>query len=605
MCGIVAGVATKNIVSLLCEGLKRVEYRGYDSAGIAVIDSSQQLQRLRVQGKVHELIRTIDAHSFNGNIGIAHTRWATHGAPSEANAHPHFSANKIALVHNGVVENYEILRDHLLTQGYEFTSQTDSEVVTHLLHYYYKKQDNFLSAFRHTVAQLQGAFALVVMCQADPQHILVACHGAPLAIGVGHDAHFVGSDVYAIAHVAHRVCYLEEGDIASITAYQHIIYQADGAAINRPLHKIDLSYAVTDPGKYRHHMRKEIFDQPSALEDVLEGRIEGSLSPSIFGDAALDIFHRVEHVQLVACGTSYYAGLLAAYWLESLAGIHAQAEIASEFRYRQRVTLPNSLLVTLSQSGETADTLAALRHSRSDHYLASLTICNVPHSTLVRESDLHFMTRAGIEVGVASTKAFTAQLVSMLLFTVIISRKLSAAEKQRAIAQIKSLPRLVEDLLKLDNAIAQLAAYFIDKQHALFLGRGAYYPIALEGALKLKELSYIHAEAYPAGELKHGPLALVDRHMPVVAIAPDDEQFSKLRSNLHEVCARGGDLIIFTDNDALANEHAKTLRLPTVPALIAPIIYTIPLQLLAYHVAVLRGTDVDKPRNLAKSVTVE
>lgn len=606
MCGIVGAVAKRDIVQVLIEGLERLEYRGYDSAGITVIDASQTLHRVRTAGRVEKLVSAISKNRPLGETGIAHTRWATHGAPSEMNAHPHISTNDIALVHNGIIENYLPLREQLKAAGYHFTSETDTEAVTHLLHFYYQETHNLYQAMQKTLDEVVGAFAIAAIHVDEPHRLIAARRGSPLVLGIGQGEFFVASDPSALIPVTRRVCYLEEGDVVDVTLEGYTIYDDSGHVIDRPLHDYDVKDEAVDPGIYRHHMRKEIFDQPEALNSILEGRVANNqVLPAIFGFQAEAIFDKVQHIQLIACGTSYYSGLAAKHWLESIAKVHCDVEIASEFRYRPHVVLPNTLFVTISQSGETADTLAALHYAKELGYLSTLAICNVPQSSLMRESELVFLTRAGIEIGVASTKAFTAQLAGLMLLTLALATELPVAEKQVVVQSLKSLPRLVEKALLLDEPLRELASYFVDKQHALFLGRGVYFPIALEGALKMKELSYIHAEAYPAGELKHGPLALVDDTMPVIAIAPNNELFGKLRSNLQEVRARGGELIVFTDADFKEEPGVRVFSLPTVPALLAPIVYVIPMQLLAYHVAVMRGTDVDKPRNLAKSVTVE
>ncbi len=606
MCGIVGAVASRDIVGTLMDGLKRLEYRGYDSAGIAVIDASGQLERVRTQGRVNALVEAISSKKPAGMVGLAHTRWATHGAPSEKNAHPHVSSHEIALVHNGIIENYGVLKSRLIEEGYIFTSDTDTEVITHLLHFYLKTHSDLAEAMRGMMPELTGAFAIAAIDTNQPNRLVASRKGSPLVLGVGDKELFVASDPLALAPVTRRVCYLEEGDLVDIQGEAYTIYNDAFEKVDRDIQDYEAPDDVTDPGEFKHFMRKEIFDQPGALNYILEGRAENDMVlPEIFGFKAKDILEKVAHIQIVACGTSYYAGLAAKYWLETFAGIKCDVEVASEFRYRKHVVLEGSLFLTISQSGETADTLAALRYAKTLGYLSTLSICNVPQSSLMRESDLVFLTRAGVEIGVASTKAFTAQLTAMLLLTLTLAKGMSLDEKQEHIQSLKSLPRLVEEALLLDEPISELANFFDDKQDALFLGRGVFYPIALEGALKLKEISYIHAEAYPAGELKHGPLALVDDQMPVIAVAPNDDLFDKLRANLSEVRARGGELFVFTDSDIPEEEGIRVFRLPTVPKLLAPIVYVVPMQLLAYHVAVRRGTDVDKPRNLAKSVTVE
>lgn len=611
MCGIVGAVATRNIESVLLEGLKRLEYRGYDSAGMAVISSDKAIERLRTKGKVRELENLLNRTLFHGHTGIAHTRWATHGEPSEHNAHPLMSHNQFALVHNGIIENHDELRKFLLKKGYTFSSDTDTETVVHLLHYHYQENNDFLGATIATVKQLEGAYALGILSAEHPGRIIGVRHGSPLVVGKSDSENFFGSDTFALSHVAKQFYYLEEGDVADLTQHGINIYSSDGKPVERNLHTSETNYDVTDRGAHRHFMSKEIAEQARAVVSNLEGRLsKNTIIGSAFGLHADELFQRTQHVQLIACGTSYHAAMVARYWIEALAGIPCSVEVASEFRYRKNVVPANSLFVTLSQSGETADTLAALRLAKRSGYLSSLAICNVPESSLVRESDLNFMTRAGIEIGVASTKAFTAQLTALLMFTIALGRQhtLSPETEQHLVKQLQQLPQLIENTLLLNEPLKLLAEKFVDKEHALFLGRGALYPIALEGALKLKEISYIHAEGYPAGELKHGPLALVDKNMPVIAIAPNNDLLEKIKSNLHEVRARGGVLYVFTDKTTGVGENASdvhVIEMPVVDPIIAPIVYTIPLQLLAYHVAVLKGTDVDQPRNLAKSVTVE
>jgi len=609
MCGIVGAIAERSIKQTLIDGLKRLEYRGYDSAGLAILNTKHQIVRLRTPGKVGELENLVAKSHIDGNIGIAHTRWATHGAPSEENAHPLISHNEIALVHNGIIENHEELRKFLLEQGYEFTSETDSETVVHLIHYYLKKTGDLLAATQQAVARLEGAYALGILAAHFPERLIAVRHGCPLVIGKSEkNENFFASDPLALLSVTKQFIYLEEGDIADITRTAVVIYDTNNKKVERKTHLVDLTLDSMDRGKFRHYMVKEIFEQPQAVITNLEGRLgKDTILESAFGLPARKIFQQVQHVQLIACGTSYHAAMVARYWLESLAGIPCSVEVASEFRYRKTVVPSNSLFVTLSQSGETADTLAALRLAKKIGYLSSLAICNAPESSLTRESDLHFMTRAGIEIGVASTKAFTAQLTALLMLTIVLGRhhQLSVEIEHHLVAELRKLPQAIEAALKLDNVIGLLAQDFVDKEHALFLGRGALYPIALEGALKLKEISYIHAEGYPAGELKHGPLALVDKNMPVITVAPNDELLEKLKSNLQEVRARGGELYVFTDSVKSTDHGIHIIEMPTVDKMLAPIVYTIPLQLLAYHVAVLKGTDIDQPRNLAKSVTVE
>ena len=611
MCGIVGAVSERNIEKILMEGLKRLEYRGYDSAGLAMINANKQLDRLRAQGKVRELENVLASSALHGTTGIAHTRWATHGAPSEQNAHPLTSHNQFALVHNGIIENHDILRAKLIKAGYQFTSETDTETVVHLLHFHYQSSKDFLKAIQQTVAELEGAYALGITSSLHPNELIAVRHGSPLVIGQGIVENFFASDPLALSPVTKQFIYLEDGDIARITCHQIEIFAANGKLVERKLHNLELNFDTTERGEHRHYMSKEIFEQPHAITASLEGRItKNSVLDTAFGMQAKEVFSRVQHVQLIACGTSYHAALVARYWIESLAGIPCSVEVASEYRYRKAVVPNNSLFVSLSQSGETADTLAALRLAKKSGFLSSLAICNVPESSLVRESDFHFMTRAGTEIGVASTKAFTTQLTALLMFTITLGRQhdLSPEIEQHLVKQLQDLSSIVKTTLQINDAITHLARKFIDKNHSLFLGRGTLFPIALEGALKLKEISYIHAEGYPAGELKHGPLALVDRNMPVIALAPSNELMDKIKSNLQEVRARGGELFVFTDS-AIGMDNSEDgvhiIEMPTVDPILAPIVYTIPMQLLAYHVAVLKGTDVDQPRNLAKSVTVE
>lgn len=609
MCGIVGAIAERNVEKILVDGLKKLEYRGYDSAGIAIISENKQFQRLRKQGKVKELDNLLNESVISGHSGIAHTRWATHGVPSEANAHPLMSHDEFALVHNGIIENHDELKNFLIKEGYQFTSETDSETIVHLLHYHYKTTQDFLAATKKTVADLEGAYALGIMSIHDPERIIAVRHGSPLVIGKGVDENFFASDPLALLGVTKQFIYLEEGDITDVTCDAIHIYGSNGELVERQIRQLELNAEMTELGEHNHYMSKEIFEQPQSLMTNLEGRLgKHGLLESAFGIQAKEIFKKVEHVQFIACGTSYHAAMVARYWMEALIGIPCAVEVASEFRYRKTVVPKNSLFVTLSQSGETADTLAALRLAKKSGYLSTLAICNVPESSLIRESDLHFMMRAGVEIGVASTKAFTTQLSALLMLTLAIGKQHQLSEKTEAhiVSELKKLPQLIDGILDINNdIIANLAKNFSDKNHALFLGRGALYPIALEGALKLKEISYIHAEAYPAGELKHGPLALVDKNMPVIVVAPNDELLEKLKSNLHEVRARGGELYVFTDSVKTSDPGIHIITMPPVDPLLAPIVYTIPLQLLAYHVAVLKGTDIDQPRNLAKSVTVE
>jgi len=610
MCGIVGAAAERDVTPILLEGLKRLEYRGYDSAGIVVLREDGVFQRVRAVGKVSRLREAIAAEPIVGRCGIAHTRWATHGAPTDRNAHPHISHEEIAIVHNGIIENYEWLREQQLALGYKFDSETDTEVACHLIHAYYQRSRDLLAAVQAAVKDLEGAYALGVVSSREPGRLVAARKGSPLVVGVGIGEHFVASDVFALLPVTQRFIFLEEGDIVDLRRDYLAIYDRDGNRVERPIRTSELAADAAERGQYRHYMLKEIHEQPRAIAETLQGRVsEERVLEAAFGPRAAELFKTVERVQIVACGTSYHAGLVAKYWLEGYAGVPCDVEVASEFRYRPHVVSRNTLFVTISQSGETADTLAALRAAKTEGYLASLAICNVPESSLVRESDLTLMTRAGPEIGVASTKAFTTQLAALMLLTIALGRhhKIDAATEARLVQALREVPKLIEQTLSLEPAIEKLAERFVDKQHTLFLGRGMQYPIAKEGALKLKEISYIHAEAYPAGELKHGPLALVDDQMPVVAVAPHDDLVEKLKSNLQEVRARGGMLYVFAaaDIDLRAGDGYEVFSMPTVPEVVAPIVYTVPLQLLSYHVAVMKGTDVDQPRNLAKSVTVE
>lgn len=610
MCGIVGAVAERDVIRILLEGLKRLEYRGYDSAGMAVLQRDGGIDRRRAVGKVAALEEALTAQPMSGATGIAHTRWATHGRPTGANAHPHLARGRIAVVHNGIIENYEALRRNLEADGYTFESETDTEVVVNEIHRHVAAGNDLLEAVRRTVADLDGAFALGVISVDEPERLVAARRGSPLVLGIGIGEHFIASDVFALLPVTQSFVFLEEGDIADVRRDSLQVHDVDGQRVERPVRVSEVSPDAVELGGYRHFMLKEIHEQSRALTETLEGRLSrDTVLPEIFGPDALPIFDTVQRVQIVACGTSYHAGMIARYWFESLAGLPCDVEVASEFRYRRHVVPPATLFVTISQSGETADTLAALREAKTLGYAASLTICNVPESSLVRESDLTLMTRAGPEIGVASTKAFTTQLAALLLLVAALGRRqaLDGATEARLVAALHDLPAAVERTLALEPRIAALAERFVDKRHSLFLGRGPQFPVALEGALKLKEISYIHAEAYPAGELKHGPLALVDAEMPVVAVAPNDELLEKLKSNLQEVEARGGELLVFADDQVTFTPRAglTVLPVPAVDEFVAPLVFTIPLQLLAYHVAVLKGTDVDKPRNLAKSVTVE
>jgi glucosamine--fructose-6-phosphate aminotransferase (isomerizing) len=610
MCGIVGAVAQRDVVPILIEGLKRLEYRGYDSAGVAIIDANGQLDRVRRPGKV-AMVDSEARARLHGATGIAHTRWATHGVPNEQNAHPHICRKIVAVVHNGIIENHEQLRAEQKKKGYEFTSQTDTEVIVHQIYDYHVGQGlDLLAAVQRAVADFKGAYALGVVSTKEPGRLVVARLGSPLVIGIGAGEHFIASDVAALLPVTQKFIFLHDGDVADITRDTLTLYEANGAKVDRPVHISELTADAAERGEYSHYMLKEIFEQPRALAETLEGRISlDHLLEESFGAGAPKIFDKVQGVHIIACGTSYHAGLIGRYWLEALAGIPASVEVASEFRYRRPVVRKNSLIVTISQSGETADTIAGLQEAKRLGFGHSLAICNVPESTLVRDSDLTLMTRAGPEIGVASTKAFTTQLVALMLLVIALGRRhgLKPEVEAKLVAQLRELPGAVERVLASSDSLKKLAEQFADKQHALFLGRGTMYPVAMEGALKLKEISYIHAEAYPAGELKHGPLALVDAAMPVIAVAPNDELLEKLKSNLQEVRARGGELIVFADphSGVESGPGVQVFEVAPIDNALAPIVYTVPLQLLAYHVAVLKGTDVDKPRNLAKSVTVE
>ena len=606
MCGIVGAVAQRDVAAILVDGLHRLEYRGYDSAGVAVLGADKHMQILRRVGKVKALDEALEAKPLLGGTGIAHTRWATHGEPSEINAHPHRSG-KIAVVHNGIIENYEELRSELQARGYVFQSQTDTEVIAHLVEWEFRTSNSLLEAVRKTVKQLRGAYGTVVLNEEEPEHLIVARSGSPLVIGYGIGENFLASDPLALLSVTRKFAYLEEGDVAEITRTTVDIYDSEGNKVEREIHEGNFEQDAADKGQYRHYMQKEIFEQPVAIMNTLDGRIkDGKVSLDSIAPNAAEILSKVQHIQIVACGTSYNAGMVARYWLESLAGVACDVEIASEFRYRKFVTRPNSLLVTISQSGETADTLAALRLAKEAGFMAAMTICNVATSSLVRESDFAFMTKAGVEVGVASTKAFTTQLTCLLLLTAALGRlkgNMSEAQEADIVHALQRLPAQIEMALTHEKEIERLSEDFADKHHSLFLGRGEFYPIAMESALKLKEISYIHAEAYAAGELKHGPLALIDSEMPVIVVAPENDLLEKVKSNIEEVKARGGQLFIFADHDA--GLGYKTLVFPKVDEVTAPIFYAVPLQLLSYHVALIKGTDVDQPRNLAKSVTVE
>ena len=610
MCGIVGAVAQRDVAEILVEGLRRLEYRGYDSAGVAVVDNESNLTRVRRLGKVQELADAVEEQHVTGGTGIAHTRWATHGEPSEANAHPHMSGD-IAVVHNGIIENHQALRAMLQERGYEFTSQTDTEVIAHLVEWELRTSASLVEALQKTAKQLEGAYGTVAVDRKDPSRIVVARSGSPIVIGFGVGENFLASDQLALLSVTRRFMYLEEGDVAEVTRRDVTVFDVAGERVEREIVESNAEHDAGDKGQYRHFMQKEIFEQPTALINTMEGRIsDTSVITNAIGVKAEEILSKVEHVQIIACGTSYNSGMAARYWFESLAGVSCDVEIASEFRYRDFVVRPNSLLVTLSQSGETADTLAALRLAKEKGYMSAMTICNVAGSSLVRESDFAFMTRAGTEIGVASTKAFTTQLAAMLMMVTSIGRlqgRINEEKEAEIVQALHQLPADIEKALAFDKEIEALAPDFADKHHTLFLGRGEFYPIAMEASLKLKEISYIHAEAYAAGELKHGPLALIDADMPVVVIAPSNDLLEKLKSNVEEVRARGGLLYVFADQDAgfESDENMKIIKMPHVNEVTAPIYYTVPMQLLSYHVALIKGTDVDQPRNLAKAVTVE
>ncbi|HWA12459.1 MAG TPA: glutamine--fructose-6-phosphate transaminase (isomerizing) [Burkholderiales bacterium] len=609
MCGIVGAVARRNVVPILLEGLRQLEYRGYDSAGLAVVNGG--MHRLRSVGRVASLKEMAERSGMEGGLGIAHTRWATHGAPTERNAHPHVSEDGLAVVHNGIIENHEAIRERLKKAGYGFTSDTDTEVVAHLIHLNFKRGGDLLEAVREAVVELQGAYAIVVLSEKRPGSLIGARKGAPLLVGLGRGENFAASDASALLQVTRKIVYLEEGDVVELNLDGHRILDINGRAVAREVHESQLSADAVELGPYRHYMQKEIFEQPGAVASTLE-MVTGaqSIVPELFGVEAQQAFARVRSVVVLACGTSYHAGLVARYWIESIAGLPCSVEIASEYRYRQSVPDPAALVITISQSGETADTIAALAHARALGHEITLAICNVAESSLIRQARLKFLTRAGPEIGVASTKAFTTQLAALFLLTLVLAKqrgRLEAQAERAHLNALRHLPAALQQVLALEPQVAIWAERFADKHHALFLGRGVHYPIAMEGALKLKEISYIHAEAYAAGELKHGPLALVDRDMPVVAIAPNDALLEKLKSNLQEVRARGGELYVFADADShiQAGDGAHVIRMTEHAGALSPILHTVPLQLLAYHVALAKGTDVDKPRNLAKSVTVE
>jgi glucosamine--fructose-6-phosphate aminotransferase (isomerizing) len=608
MCGIVGAIAGRNVVPILIEGLKRLEYRGYDSAGVAVVNG--KLERARSTGRVAELEKLADAQGLSGHLGIAHTRWATHGVPSEKNAHPHVSGD-VSVVHNGIIENHDELRRRLQGDGYVFVSDTDTEVIAHLVHSYLKGGGQLFDAVRRTLADLKGAYAIAVVRAAEPGTLVVARHGAPLLLGMGKHENFAASDASALIQVTPNIVYLEDGDCAKVEANSIVIVDAKGARVERPMQVSQLTAAAVELGNYRHYMQKEIFEQPMAVANTLEMVTSaGSIVPQLFGAEAEGVFREATGVLILACGTSYHAGMVARYWLEAVAGIPCQVEIASEYRYRESVPDPKTLIITISQSGETADTLAALQHAKALGHQNCLSICNVPESALIRASNLRFLTRAGPEIGVASTKAFTTQLAALVLLTMTLAKvrkRLTPEHEVELQNALRHLPTALQNVLHTEPQVKMWAEDFAPRHHALFLGRGIHWPIAMEGALKLKEISYIHAEAYAAGELKHGPLALVDRFMPVVAIAPNDALLEKLKSNLQEVRARGGELHVLADQDTRMTpaEGMHVIRMPDHAGMLSPILHTIPLQLLAYHAAVERGNDVDKPRNLAKSVTVE
>ena len=610
MCGIVGAVAQRDVTPILLEGLKRLEYRGYDSAGIAVLDKRGMLERIRVAGKIKDLEQAIDGNQLLGNTGVAHTRWATHGKPTIENAHPHICRDQVALVHNGIIENHEQLRKQQTNLGYEFTSDTDSEVIVNQIYDHLEKGENLLSAVMKTTEVLEGAYALGVINRSDPDRIIATRSGSPLVIGVGIGEHFIASDVFALLPVTQQFIFLEEGDIADIRRDILTIYDKNRNIVQRPVMLSELSTEPVDKAGFRHYMLKEIYEQPIAITDTLEGRLDkGLIVEDAFGDAATNIFDKVAAIHIVACGTSYHAGLVAKYWAEDIANVPCQVEVASEFRYREIFVPENTLFVTISQSGETADTLAALKKAKESGFLSTLSICNVAESSITRESEMVFLTRAGTEIGVASTKAFTTQLVSLLLLILAIARRhgLDTDTEKEIVSRLETLPGKINSVIELNEQISELANHFVNKNHALYLGRGTMLPVAMEGALKLKEISYIHAEAYPAGELKHGPLALVDDEMPIIAVAPNNALLEKLKSNLQEVSARGGKLYVVTDTSAEIDSDVdlELLKISPVDEYIAPIVYTLPLQLLAYHIAVLKGADIDQPRNLAKSVTVE
>ena len=610
MCGIVGAVSKRNITPVLIHGLKRLEYRGYDSAGIAVLDKESSIERVRAVGKIKNLEDALVTTPAEGSIGIGHTRWATHGEPTAKNAHPHVCNDCVAIVHNGIIENHEALRKQQIKDGFKFTSDTDTEVIVHQIQKYLNESNTLFDSVKNSLNDLEGAYALGLISTSEPEKLICARKGSPLVIGVGEDENFIASDMSALLSETNQFIILQEGDIAIITTSNINVYDESGNSVERDIHKSELSGDAVDKGEYAHYMLKEIYEQPIAIADTLEGRIgKEKVLDSSFGPKAIEIFDKIKSIQILACGTSYHAALIAKYGIESVTGLPVNVEVASEFRYRKVVVQPDALVITISQSGETADTLAALRKAKEIGYKHSLAICNVPESSLVRESELSMMTRAGPEIGVASTKAFTTQLVAILLLVTVLARRFGfpAETEAKVVEQLRRLPGIIGDVLKLDDEIQEMAKDFSDKDHALFLGRGMHYPVAMEGALKLKEISYIHAEGYPAGELKHGPIALVDKNIPIVAVAPNDKLIDKLKSNLQEVKARGGRLYVFADKgtNLKSEDGIKVIEVAPLDIAISPIIFSVPLQMLAYHVAVLKGTDVDQPRNLAKSVTVE
>lgn len=610
MCGIVGAVSKRDIIPVLLHGLNRLEYRGYDSAGVAVLDNDGSIQRVRAVGKIKNLEAALKVTPTNGFIGIGHTRWATHGEPTAKNAHPHVCNDCVAIVHNGIIENHEELRVEQIKAGFNFTSDTDTEVIVHQIQKYLNEENSLFDAVKKSLKDLEGAYALGVVSTSEPDKLICARKGSPLVIGLGEGENFIASDMSALLSETKQFIILQEGDIAVIESSNIDVADEDGNSVVRGIHESKLSGDAIDKGEYTHYMLKEIYEQPIAIADTLEGRLgKEKVLDSSFGPKAIEIFDKIKSIQIIACGTSYHAGLIAKYGIESVTSLPVNVEVASEFRYRKVVVQPDTLLITISQSGETADTLAALRKAKEIGYEHTLAICNVPESSLVRESELSMMTRAGPEIGVASTKAFTTQLVAILLLIVVLARRYGFPAKTEAkvVEQLRHLPGIIDDVLKLESQIKEMAKDFADKDHALFLGRGMHYPVALEGALKLKEISYIHAEGYPAGELKHGPIALVDKNIPIVAVAPNDNLIDKLKSNLHEVKARGGQLYVFADKgtNLKSEDGIKVIEVAPLDIAISPIIFSVPLQMLAYHVALLKGTDVDQPRNLAKSVTVE